>query len=165
MMARRLETRRLAALAAGLCLAGQAAAQGLSAQQLLQSGDQSYRNNCVRGTKYYFALIQQFPTRLGAEDTKRLQGMIASCEEHPLAPGLDAKMDGVGQPECAAYAEIAVAEAHAAASIPRCHAGGPRWSTDAKFHYNWCMSRNVSRDTVRDERNARREFLDNCAFK
>ncbi|TAJ73193.1 MAG: hypothetical protein EPO51_06035 [Phenylobacterium sp.] len=162
---------RLAArlwLVGGLVAPAWAHAQGLSADQLLSRGDQAYGSNCVRASKYYYALIQKFPERLDAQGTGRLQGLIAGCERYPLgAPGNDAKFDDTTgrAAACIAYGEVAVAEARAASSMARCRTDGPRWSTSMAEHVNWCMAPDVSRAQVRSERDERRKHLDQCAFK
>lgn len=168
MRIRRLRNSFLPALAVlGLIVVLPAQAQILSAPQLLARGDQTYRANCVRGAKHYFALTQKFPDWLTPVARQRLLSLIAQCEAHPLGqPGTDAKFDDGRRPGCIAYAEIAVTEARAAASVGACKAAtGPRWSQSIEDHYAWCMADDVPRENVRAEREARRRFLDHCAYQ
>ena len=44
---------------------------------------------------------------------------------------------------CRDYAAAAVRQVEAARSIPACNRGvGPRWTTDYRVHFDWCLGAN-----------------------
>ena len=62
---------------------------------------------------------------------------------------------------CRDYATAAVRQAEVARSIPACsRASGPRWTTDYRLHFDWCLGANP--DAVEGERAARTNWLHAC---
>jgi hypothetical protein len=62
---------------------------------------------------------------------------------------------------CRDYAAAAVRQVEAARSIPACNRGvGPRWTTDYRVHFDWCLGANPG--VVEAERNARTNWLRAC---
>jgi len=62
---------------------------------------------------------------------------------------------------CRDYATAAVRQVEAARSIPACNRGvGPRWTTDYRAHFDWCLGANPG--AVEAERNARTNWLRAC---
>jgi len=62
---------------------------------------------------------------------------------------------------CRDYATAAVRQVELARSIPACNRGtGPRWTTDYKVHYDWCLG--AAPPAVEAERNARTNWIRSC---
>ena len=62
---------------------------------------------------------------------------------------------------CRDYATAAVRQVEAARSIPACNRGtGPRWTTDYRVHFDWCLGANPG--AVEAERAARTNWLRAC---
>jgi hypothetical protein len=62
---------------------------------------------------------------------------------------------------CRDYATAAVRQVEAARSIPACNRGaGPRWTTDYRLHFDWCLGANPA--AVEAERAARTNWLRAC---
>jgi hypothetical protein len=62
---------------------------------------------------------------------------------------------------CRDYATAAVRQVEAARSIPACNRGvGPRWTTDYRVHFDWCLGANPA--AVEAERAARTNWLRSC---
>ena len=144
--------------------------------QLLDYGNQYYNQNCVSGSKFYFAYIQRNPN-LSYADTGQIRQRIRDCEQgHPTPPpthaGNDGKYDDPSQPapsdpkqkRCGAYAVLAVT-AQRINQRAGCGFGGNRWSLDYDNHYNWCMDSNVSAQDLRSESSIRSNALNGCVFK
>ena len=63
---------------------------------------------------------------------------------------------------CRDYAAAAIRQAELGYSIPRCRPGmgGPRWATDFRVHYDWCLG--ASYEAAGVERDIRRRHIDAC---
>jgi hypothetical protein len=62
---------------------------------------------------------------------------------------------------CRDYAAAAVRQVELARAIPACNRGaGPRWTTDYKVHFDWCLG--AGPNVVADERMARTNWLRRC---
>ena len=62
---------------------------------------------------------------------------------------------------CRDYAAAAVRQVELARAIPACNRGaGPRWTTDFKVHFDWCMG--AAPGVVEAERTARANWLRHC---
>jgi len=62
---------------------------------------------------------------------------------------------------CRDYATASVRQALLARSIPACdHGLGPRWTTDYRVHYDWCLG--APFEDVAAERLARTNWLRSC---
>jgi hypothetical protein len=62
---------------------------------------------------------------------------------------------------CRDYATAAVRQAEVARSVPACsRAAGPRWTTDYRLHFDWCLGANPA--AVESERAARTNWLHAC---
>jgi hypothetical protein len=65
------------------------------------------------------------------------------------------------EPFCRDYARAAVRQVELARSIPACNRGtGPRWTTDYRIHFDWCLGAPVP--AVEEERNARTNWIRSC---
>lgn len=64
-------------------------------------------------------------------------------------------------PFCRDYAAAAVRQVELARAIPACNRGaGPRWTTDYRVHFDWCLG--VGPGVVAAERAARTNWLRAC---
>jgi hypothetical protein len=62
---------------------------------------------------------------------------------------------------CRDYAAAAVRQVELARAIPACNRGaGPRWTTDYKVHFDWCLG--AAPGVVEAERAARTNWLRSC---
>jgi hypothetical protein len=62
---------------------------------------------------------------------------------------------------CRDYAAAAVRQVELARAIPACNRGaGPRWTTDFKVHFDWCLG--APPGAVEAERAARTNWLRHC---
>jgi hypothetical protein len=63
---------------------------------------------------------------------------------------------------CQGYAQAAINQVRGALANPGCAASirGPRWSSDFKVHFNWCLTQPIP--AVEAERGARTGFLRAC---
>jgi hypothetical protein len=62
---------------------------------------------------------------------------------------------------CRDYATAAVRQVELARAIPACNRGaGPRWTTDFRVHYDWCLGQPPG--AVEAERAARTNWLRHC---
>ena len=62
---------------------------------------------------------------------------------------------------CRDYARAAVRQVELARAIPACNRGsGPRWTTDYRVHFDWCLGAPIP--AVEAERGARTGWLRNC---
>jgi hypothetical protein len=62
---------------------------------------------------------------------------------------------------CRDYAAAAVRQVELARAIPACNRGaGPRWTTDFRVHFQWCLG--AGPDVVEAERAARTNWLRHC---
>lgn len=66
---------------------------------------------------------------------------------------------------CREYAESAVDQSRRALDDPRCERGarGPRWSTNYRYHYDWCLG--ARHESAREEREVRHEHLERCHWR
>ena len=64
-------------------------------------------------------------------------------------------------PFCRDYAAAAVRQVELARAIPACNRGaGPRWTTDYRVHFQWCLG--AAPGVVESERAARTNWLRAC---
>ena len=64
-------------------------------------------------------------------------------------------------PFCRDYARAAVRQVELARAIPACNRGvGPRWTTDYRVHFDWCLGAPIP--AVEEERAVRTRWLRNC---
>lgn len=62
---------------------------------------------------------------------------------------------------CRDYATAAVRQVRLARAIPACDRGtGPRWTTDYRVHFDWCIG--APPGAVEAERNARTNWIRSC---
>jgi hypothetical protein len=62
---------------------------------------------------------------------------------------------------CRDYATAAVRQAEVARSVPACsRASGPRWTTDYRVHFEWCLG--AALGAAEAERAARTNWLRSC---
>jgi hypothetical protein len=63
---------------------------------------------------------------------------------------------------CGGYTDAAIEQVNRAFSHPTCRGGarGPRWATDRRIHFEWCLG--ASPVAAAAEREARRDFLLGC---
>ena len=62
---------------------------------------------------------------------------------------------------CRDYAAAAVRQVELARAIPACNRGaGPRWTTDYRVHFDWCLG--AAPGVVVAEREARTNWLRRC---
>jgi hypothetical protein len=63
---------------------------------------------------------------------------------------------------CRDYTSAALRQVRAAYAQPRCAAGigGPRWSTQGRVHYDWCLGADFAATGA--ERDARTAYLRSC---
>ncbi len=62
---------------------------------------------------------------------------------------------------CRDYARAAVRQVELARSVPACNRGtGPRWTTDYRVHYTWCLG--AAPAAVEAERTARTNWIRSC---
>ena len=62
---------------------------------------------------------------------------------------------------CRDYARAAVRQVELARSVPACNRGtGPRWTTDYRVHYGWCLG--AAAAAVEAERTARTNWIRSC---
>jgi len=64
-------------------------------------------------------------------------------------------------PFCRDYAAAAVRQVELARAIPACNRGaGPRWTTDYRVHFDWCLG--AAPGVVAAERETRTNWLRRC---
>jgi hypothetical protein len=62
---------------------------------------------------------------------------------------------------CRDYARAAVRQVEAARSVSACDRGtGPRWTTDYRIHFDWCLGAPIP--AVEAERGARANWIRRC---
>jgi hypothetical protein len=62
---------------------------------------------------------------------------------------------------CRDYAQAAVRQVEVSREIPACNRGtGPRWTTDYRIHFDWCMG--APMEAVVREREARTNWIRSC---
>ena len=62
---------------------------------------------------------------------------------------------------CRDYATAAVRQVELSRAIPACNRGvGPRWTTDYKVHFDWCLG--AAPGVVEAERQARTNWIRSC---
>lgn len=136
--------------------------------QLLTLANDAYPSNCVTGSKYYYAILQQFPGWPNAQAVARMRQRISTCEGRALDfAGIDFKGDG-GSPgprtrACIAYAETAMAQVRAQRAAGGCGEAGDRWANSIQDHYDWCMKR-ATPNEVRSEAFERTTVLNRCVY-
>lgn len=65
------------------------------------------------------------------------------------------------EPFCRDYARAAVRQVELARAIPACNRGvGPRWTTDYRVHFDWCLGAPIP--AVEEERGVRTRWLQRC---
>jgi hypothetical protein len=65
------------------------------------------------------------------------------------------------EPFCRDYARAAVRQVELARSVPACDRGtGPRWTTDYRVHFEWCLGAPIR--AVEEERGARTRWIRSC---
>lgn len=64
--------------------------------------------------------------------------------------------------DCNAYGIAALGDAKANQDSA-CNFTGPRWSTDANFHVQWCNAGNTTNQNLQSEGATRKKMLDTCA--
>jgi len=78
-----------------------------------------------------------------------------------LGPVLPLQAQAADPGFCREYATAAVKQVELARAVPACNRGtGPRWTTDFKVHYDWCLG--AAPPAVEAERNARTNWLRSC---
>lgn len=155
------------ALSVGLGAPG-AGGEPFAQGQLLTLGNSAYPSNCVTGSKYYYAILQQFPGWPNAQSVARMRQRINTCEQRAIDfAGIDFKGDeGASGPRrraCVAYAEIAMAQVRAQRSAGGCGAGGDAWANNIQAHFDWCMN-HATPNEVRSETFERNMVLNRCVF-
>jgi hypothetical protein len=62
---------------------------------------------------------------------------------------------------CRDYARAAVRQVEVARAVRACDRGtGPRWTTDYRVHFDWCLGAPIP--AVESERHARTNWIRNC---
>ena len=62
---------------------------------------------------------------------------------------------------CHDYATAAVRQVEVSRAVPACNRGvGPRWTTDYKVHFEWCLG--AAPAAVEAERQARTNWIRSC---
>jgi hypothetical protein len=78
-----------------------------------------------------------------------------------LAVLLPLAAQAAGPGFCRDYATAAVRQVELARAIPACNRGaGPRWTTDFRVHFQWCLG--AAPGVVEAERAARTNWLRHC---
>jgi hypothetical protein len=136
----------------------------LTDQDLYRLGQSAYsRGHCVKASKYLYAFILRNPPELQADPQLRsfLESIVSDCEENcgKFAATVNVTFRRA-LPVCTIYTRIAVAQ-HETAKLAGCGFSGPRWLSNPRYHYNWCMDAKDS--DVMEERRQRDSALENCA--
>jgi hypothetical protein len=65
---------------------------------------------------------------------------------------------------CRDYARNAIRQTETGYSVPRCRRGmqPPRWTTDFRIHYDWCIG--ASYRAADAEREIRHRYLEHCLY-
>lgn len=88
------------------------------------------------------------------------QELLLACVAAGLSMTFSAAQ-AAGPEFCREYATAAVRQVEVARTVPACDRGhGPRWTTDYRLHFDWCLS--AAPAVVEAERAARTNWIRSC---